>query len=590
MGELAGADARPPRGTRMEQKQQQKKLVQPWPTTGLAGTRLPQYRRLRRNVILVTAVAALLPLAILTAVNYWQDRETFYIESRFAVSEILSNTKRNLGFVIGERRSALALVTREQTYAEMASDSALAMTLRNLKDSFGGFIDLGLIHSDGQQGFYAGPYDLGEDVYTDEGWFQEVVLRGSHVSDVFLGHRDYPHFVTALKCDRPPGDFYVIRATIDMTLVNQQVYSINLDQFTDVFIINHEGILQTESIFYGPVLGEVGIAVPPGPRNREIIDMTEAHGGIVVAGHAFIEGTPFILMVHKRLEGPLRHWLSNRSDVLLFLLISVSLILTVMVYGANQMARRLRDADQRRVQAFHNIEYTNKMATIGRMAAGVAHEINNPMAIINEKAGLMKDVIGFSEDFPQREKFLGLIDSVFQSVDRCSRVTHRLLGFARRMEAGQEQIDLKKLLEEVVDFQSSEVVHRNIEINYDIPEDLSPIESDRGQLQQVFVNIINNAVSAVGNGGRIDIACEDHAGGSVAVSITDNGEGISEETLKHIFEPFYSTKGKFGTGLGLSITKNIIDKLGGTIDVGGGPERGTRFTVTLPAKNPGLRG
>ncbi len=554
------------------------------------GARMPRYSSLRRNAILATTAAALIPLATLTAVNYWQDREAFYIENRFAVSDILSNTKRNLEFVIEERRSAISLLTREQTYDELASDAALGGTLRNLNDSFGGFVDLGLVDSDGRQRFYAGPYDLEKQVYSGDSWFHEVVLRGAHVSDVFMGHRNFPHFVIALKCARPPDDFYIIRATIDMALVNLQVYSSSLDQFTDVFVINQQGVLQTESIFHGAVLGQAEIAVPPGPRNRDIVDISEDSGGIIVSGRAFIEGTPFILMVIKRLKSPLWHWLDNRSDVLWFLLISVTLILAVVVYGANQMVKRLQQADQRRVQAFHNMEYTNKMATVGRMAAGVAHEINNPMAVINEKAGLMKDIIDYSNDFPNREKFIEVIESIFKSVDRCSRVTHRLLGFARRIEVGHEQIHLKALLREVVDFQSTEMVHRNIEINYDIPDDLPQIESDRGQLQQIFVNIINNAVSAVGNGGRVDISCAARAGGAVAVTIADNGEGISEEILQHIFEPFFSTKGKFGTGLGLSITHNIVKRLGGTIEVESDPGGGTRFTVTLPARDPGVRG
>ncbi|MCK5407543.1 MAG: cache domain-containing protein, partial [Candidatus Krumholzibacteria bacterium] len=201
----------------------------PSPPPGFGGTRLPQYRRLRRNVILITAVVALVPPAILTAINYWQDRETYYIESNFAVSEILSNTKRNLEFVIEERRSALALLVREQAYHELASDSALAIALGNLNDSFGGFVDLGLIDSDGQQRFYTGPYDLKGHVYKGENWFHEVVLRGVHVSDVFMGHRNFPHFVIALKQEPRPGDIYIVRATIDMELVNLQVYSLNLD-------------------------------------------------------------------------------------------------------------------------------------------------------------------------------------------------------------------------------------------------------------------------------------------------------------------------------------------------------------------------
>ncbi len=150
------------------------------------------------------------------------------------------------------------------------------------------------------------------------------------------------------------------------------------------------------------------------------------------------------------------------------------------------------------------------------------------------------------------------------------------------MEVRQEQIDLRELLEEVAGFQRTETLHRNIEINFDFPEDLPPIESDRGQLQQVFLNIITNAIAAVANGGRIDISASRYQDSSVVVAITDNGAGIPEENLKYIFEPFFSTKGEFGTGLGLSITRDIVEKLGGKIHVESEVGKGTRFLVTLP--------
>jgi two-component system NtrC family sensor kinase len=553
----------------------------------LAGARLPRYRRLKRNVVIASCIVALLPLVILTIINYLQDKDAYSAENNFAVAQILSNTKRTLEFVIEERRSALALIIREQSYRELANDSALANTLQNLKNSFGGFVDLGLIGSDGRQAYYAGPYDLKDRDYKDQTWFHEVVLRGYHVSDVFMGHRNFPHFVIAFKHERGRGDFYIIRATIDMDLITQQVYSLNLDRFTDVFIIDQEGILQTESIFYGAILEKAAIEVPSGPRQREVIEESDGEQGRVVYGYAYIEGTPFILMVIKKLESPVLHWLDHRSDVLWFLLVSVALILLVIMYGATHMARQLREADLRRVKAFHNMEYTNKMATIGRMAAGVAHEINNPMAIINEKAGLIKDLVGFSGDIPQKEKLLGQVNSILQSVERCSLVTHRLLGFAKRMEVHQETIDLQDLLKEVTGFQHTETAHRNIAVNYDFQTDLPRIESDRGQLQQVFLNIFNNAIAAVDDGGKIDISVAPRDQ-SVVVAVTDNGAGIAQENLKHIFEPFFSTKGEFGTGLGLSITRDIVEKLGGEIDVQSERGKGTRFLITLPIKKSSL--
>jgi signal transduction histidine kinase len=559
-----------------------KKDEQPHLPIEFAGTRLPRYRRLRRNVVIVTTIVAILPLIILTAINYIQDREAYRDEGNYEVSRILSNTKRTLESVIEERRSALALIIREQTYTGLASDSALGRALRNLNDSFGGFVDLGLISSDGRQRFYFGPYDLKNREYKDQNWFHQVVLRGSYVSDVFMGHRNFPHFVVAIKHEHRPGDFYIARATLDMELIKQQVYTLNLKRDTDVFIINGQGVLQTESVFYGPILKKADLELPTDPRRREIIEEIWTDEGPEILGHAHIEGTPFILMVLKKLKGPLVHWLQHRSDVLWFLLVSSAIVFIVILYGATHTARQLREADLKRARAFHNIEYTNKMATIGRMAAGVAHEINNPMAIINEKAGLMKDMVSFSDDFPQREKLQGQINSILQSVERCSRVTHRLLGFAKRMEVRQETIDLKELLQEVAGFQQTEIKHRNIEINFDFEDDVPHIESDRGQLQQVFLNLINNAIAAVDSGGKLDISAARRNENNVVVAVTDNGKGISEENLKHIFEPFFSTKGEFGTGLGLSITRDIVEKLGGEIEAQSEPGKGTRFLVTLP--------
>lgn len=553
----------------------------------LTGTRLPRYRRLRRSVIAGTAVVSLLPLFILTAISFYQDRQAYYAENTFAVTQVLSNTRRTLEFVIEERRAAIALMVREQPYRELASNEALGKSLQNLNNAFGGFVDLGLINSNGLQAFYAGPYDLQNRSYQDQQWFHEVILRGTHVSDVFMGHRDFPHFVVAMKHEREPGDFYIIRATIDMDLINRQMSVANLDRNVDLFLINQQGILQTESIFYGNALTRADISIPTGPRHREVVERITSEDNPAIFGFSYIEGAPFILMVMQRLDGPVVHWLSHRSDVLWFLLVSATLILVVIWYGASNMARHLREADLRRVRAFHNIEYTNKMATIGRMAASVAHEINNPMAIINEKAGLLKDLVTFTEGFPQSEKVLGLVASIEQSVDRCSKVTHRLLGFARRMEIRMERIDVPELIKEVVSFQSTETRHKNIAVGFDFQDDLPTVESDRGQLQQVLLNIFNNAVAAVSSGGSVDISAA-AKGTEIVVAITDNGKGIPPENLRHIFEPFFSTKGEFGTGLGLSITRDIVEKLGGRINVESELGKGTRFLITLPIARSNL--
>ena len=239
----------------------------------------------------------------------------------------------------------------------------------------------------------------------------------------------------------------------------------------------------------------------------------------------------------------------------------------------------LRESEQLLLQS-------HKMEAIGRLAAGVAHEINNPLAIINEKAGLMKDFLEMSGNLEQnKEKFDDLISSIFESVNRCRNITHRLLGFSRRIDGTSEAIDLNDAVREVLEFIEKEMLFRNIRLDLHLREDIPAVVSDKGQLQQVFLNIVNNAVDAVGKDGVIEIRTDRKDEHTVTVLIKDTGPGIPQEILRHIFEPFYTTKEKGrGTGLGLSISYGIMQKLGGTILVRSEVNKGTAFTVQIPQK------
>ncbi len=153
------------------------------------------------------------------------------------------------------------------------------------------------------------------------------------------------------------------------------------------------------------------------------------------------------------------------------------------------------------------------------------------------------------------------------------------------MEIEVENLDLNELMQEVLGFLEREALYRNIEITLNLAKDLPRIDSDRGQLQQVFLNILNNAMAAVEDEGRIAITTWEKDADTVAVSIQDSGCGMSEETLRHIFEPFFTTKKEHGTGLGLSITYGIVKKLGGDIEVQSKEHEGTTFKIFLPKKS-----
>jgi two-component system NtrC family sensor kinase len=541
-----------------------------------------RYRRLMLTVLLAVSVVAVAPLLIMTGVNYYQYRQAFRSEVSRPMVGLATSGKQGLESFLDERLSALELVVRECTYEELQDPVRLGRLLVNMKQAFGGFVDFGVLDDKGVQITYAGPYELEGRSYESAPWYREVAQHGTYVSDVFMGYRNAPHFVVAVEHDTDTGHFFVLRATIDSEPINRLIGSLGTETSADAFLLNQGGILQTPSRRYGAALDSAPLPRLPSSSQAALSETADGLGDQVIVSYAQIEHSPFTLVLVSPQGELLAGWLTLRRNLLIFLAVSVVLILAVVSVGTRHMVNRYREADMLRAAAYHKMEYTNKMAALGRLSAGVAHEINNPISIINEKAGLLKDLLLMSKEMPPRERLTELVDSVLRSADRCGNITHRLLGFAKHMEVRRETIDLDSLLIEVLGFLEKEAAYRNIKVDFAFPETPPRIVSDRGQLQQVFLNIINNAFAAVDDHGRIEIGVHEVEGDRLAVWIADDGVGIAEEHLAHIFDPFFTTKKGAGTGLGLSITYGIVQKLGGEIDVQSKVGEGTRFTVTLP--------
>jgi two-component system NtrC family sensor kinase len=273
--------------------------------------------------------------------------------------------------------------------------------------------------------------------------------------------------------------------------------------------------------------------------------------------------------------------------LLLIYCISFLLVIGLIFPIASFLVTAIRRTEETREAVLAESEHANKLASIGRLAAGIAHEINNPLAIINEKAGLMKDILKVTDDYKYRDKFYMNIDSIENAVKRSKAITHRLLGFARRMDVKHEPVQVNTVITEVIDFLSREAAYNAIRIEQDLQPGLPRILSDHGQMQQIFLNIVNNAIDAVDKGGLIQITSRQTADKAVQVDIQDNGPGMPPEILKKVFEPFFTTKKhteKQGTGLGLSITYGLVKKLGAEIAVSSEVGTGTTFTIIFPEK------
>lgn len=554
-------------------------------TATVNGEQVLNYRRIWKLAIFLIVGVSLIPIFLLTAVDYHISRKAVVSENLLRTARLVSNAQRTIFAFMDERMAALNFIAIEKTLPELNDHVKLAKTLENLKKSFGGFTDIGVIDPSGTQSAYVGPFDLAGRNYSDQTWYKEVLSGGVYMSEVFLGFRRTPHRVIAVKHSLPSGSSYILRATLDTKKFDQLIAGLEIGENGDAFIINKQGILQTPSLSHGNVLEKVSLPVPEYAPKTRVFEGADPRGTPLIIGYKYITGTPFILMVVKQEQALLTPWYETRLELMAFLTVSSLIILSVVIGMVTFFINKIYALNQTRIATLHQVEYANKMASVGRLAAGVAHEVNNPLAIINEKAGLIKDLITYKQQYTGDSKLAELVDAILASVKRAGTITKRLLSFSRHSEVSIQPVQLKELIEEVLSFTAKEAEYRGITISIDAAENMPAIESDRGKLQEIFLNLFNNACLAMDDGGCLTIGMKPEGEDRILVTVSDDGCGIDAKDLERIFEPFYSTRTKKGgTGLGLSLTANFVRELGGILSVESKTGKGTTFSIQLPLK------
>jgi two-component system NtrC family sensor kinase len=235
----------------------------------------------------------------------------------------------------------------------------------------------------------------------------------------------------------------------------------------------------------------------------------------------------------------------------------------------------LEEKNRLLVKAREELVQAEKLAAIGELAAGVAHEINNPMAIIRGNAEILQMAV--PQEAPIREE----VDIIAGQVSRVDRIVANLLKFARRERKQLALTDLNQMLDEIVRQVKHQAPLVGIAVNRQLDPDLPRIEADPHQLRQVFTNLILNAIQAMPDGGSLTLVTQaDKEAGSCEVVVADTGVGIPQQNLEQIFNPFFTTRAN-GTGLGLSVSYGIVRDHGGKISVESEPGKGTVFRVTL---------
>lgn len=228
-----------------------------------------------------------------------------------------------------------------------------------------------------------------------------------------------------------------------------------------------------------------------------------------------------------------------------------------------------------------------KMATIGEMASGIAHEVNNPLAVIGREVEWIQELVKEHPpaDAEATQEIIESLQVIGGQVARCAEFTHRLLNFARKSEPVLQWVDINGLIEDMVRLVERLSKGKDISFQRSYQDPITPLWTDPPLLRQVLLNLLNNAVQAIESQGTVTASSQEHPNGWVDISIADTGCGIPTSHLPHLFDPFFTTKApSHGTGLGLAVCQKIVTALGGLILVESTVGCGSRFTVRLPRR------
>ena len=555
------------------------------------------YSRLFRKFVLLTVFCSLTPLLLVGwGINMYYTR---FAKERMlnALQTEVAHHRKIIELFLSEHSSKLRLIAHSHSKNDLTRISNLTDIFDMINRDYWAITDLGVIDADGRHLAYIGPYDLMSKNYSATFWFKEVMQKDIYISDMFMGFRKEPHFVIAVT-RLENGAKWILRATVNTEVFRSLVENVRIGKTGEVYLLNREGYFQTTPRFQGKIMDKAPYPIEaplPGMRVRILPQQNgNSYGGRArqIVCETWLENPKWLLVVKQNYAEAFTDVNHANYAILIFLHLSALTILVVAVLITRHMISAIKNRDREADQLSRQLMQAGKLAAIGQLSAGVAHEINNPLAIVLTERQLLLDAAE-RHQIHSREFAIQFEDSMNQidvQVQRCKRITQNLLRFSRRTESLLETVDINQFIREVIELMEREARADGIKFLVDLDESLRPLVSDISQLQQVFLNIITNAIDAHEGKPYGSIRIKTRAGKNndgVSITFSDSGSGIAPENLDKIFDPFFTTKpvGK-GTGLGLSICYSIMKQLGGRITVQSEVGKGSEFTLFIPLNPP----
>lgn len=548
-----------------------------------------QYTRqtIKRNFFIALLIAPFVPVVLALGTGgylFWSHVQQDSISRlSFLATQYVDVLDRYLDDCLGD----LALVQdRVRT-----DENVLRDVLDTLHDKRGEVVDIALVDQDGEVLAYAGPRVYKGGHVLPGRWLEEALERGSSVSGVMAGQMGLPHFVLAWRLTLD-GRTAVLRVSVDSGALNRVLTGTRVSG-VDVLLVGRDGeimagsggqILTRDRDLPGPVFPErVGSAFLDQESGVSYASGVMRNGGWVVVTR---ESAPTLFG-------------ATRSAVLfvgLSVLFGGIVVFLSSLYLTAYVEKMLLMRDEEREKLREQLYRAGRLAELGEMAAGFAHEINNPLQIMKSEQAYMDMLL---QEFRSRagddgdalkdlDEIMASVGQIKQQVDRCARITHSILSFGRAGNVEEQNVDLARFVPEVLTMVQKKLQLNNIALKLNLSQSRLIVHVDPGRLQQVLLNLLNNAIYAIGEAGgarpgEIVLTCAPEGEDRVRIAIADNGVGIGHEQQSLIFTPFFTTKpAGSGTGLGLSVCHGIVTSMKGVLDFESVKGQGSTFFVLLP--------
>ncbi|MFO8085608.1 MAG: ATP-binding protein [Desulfobacterales bacterium] len=549
------------------------------------------YQSLTRTMILIVIIVSLTPMILVGTMILGEFKQSYREKVLAHLSLQVLKHKTIIDNFLTERLNNIQHLTESFGFEQFKDEDFLETRLAILQNTYGiVFEDLGLIDEQGNQLSYAGPYKLVKAQYAEAEWFNEAIRQDNYISDVFLGLRRLPHFIVSVK--KYDGDkTWLLRSTINFAAFNDLVENLQIGQTGFAFIVNRDGNFQTRPKSDAITAKNLSLNLIRNEENPDEVVIRETFGTsvqeeiILVTG--FLKDGEWVMVFQQNLKDALSEIETAQNIAILIIMSGGLVIITMAFFLSTITVNRIAKADMEKEMMNQQVIETGKLASIGELAAGIAHEINNPVAIMVEEAGWIQDLLE-EEEFQEGEnleEFSRALAQINAQGRRCKEITHKLLSFARKTDSQVQELQINELIEEVISLSTQRAKYSNVVVNTNLDQNLPQIPISSTEFQQVLLNLINNAMDAMEKtGGTLDISTSQQ-NEDIIIILEDTGPGIPEVNLSKIFDPFFTTKpvGK-GTGLGLSICYGIIKKMGGQISVQSAVNKGTTFTIQIPIK------